>query len=187
MVATLLHNRIAGEFPASAYGPLPDCEHQRGQLWNDAVLEAVLALKNQLGSRNEEIVAAAANSILELERTRMRHDKTVSGTRYDRIRDEPHFGEPQPVPVESNDPIFTPEEEAQVAGHAREIHETAGLSASAAIAFVVKKLGQWQVRPGQIHPGEFAAMLRLMDERTGGVPRSGAEPSALSRLNSGVV
>ena len=175
MVATLLHNRIAGEILLPLRDPLPDCERERGRLWNDAVLEAVLALKNQLGSRNEEIVAAAANSILELERTRMRHDKTVSGTRDDRLRDEPHFGEPRPVPVETNDPIFTPEEEAQVAGHAREIHETAGLSRSAAIAFVVEKLGQWQVRPCQIHPGEFAAMLRLIDEKMG-VPRSGAEP-----------
>ncbi len=174
MVATLLHNRIAGEITVPVKAPLPECERERGRLWNDAVLEAVLALKNQLGSRNEEIVAAAANSILELERTRMRHDKTVSGTRDDRIRDEPH-----PLPVESNDPIFTPEENAQAAGHAREIHETAGLSASAAIALVVEKLEQWQLRPGQIHPGEFAAMHRLMGERTGG----GTEPRRRSEVS----
>ena len=82
MVATLLHNRIGGELAPPLKIALPECERERGRLWNDAVLEAVLALQNQLGSKNEEIVAAAANSILELERTRMRHDKTVSGTRY---------------------------------------------------------------------------------------------------------
>ena len=176
MVATFLLNRIAGEPLAPARDPLPECEHQRGRLWNDAVLEAVLALQKQLGSPNEEIVAAAANSILELERTRMRHDKTVSGTRDDRLRDEPHFEEPQPVAVEAERPIFTAAEHAQVAAHASEIRAVAGLSDADAVTFVVEKLGQWQVRPGQIHPGEFAAMLRLMDERMGGIPSRGVEP-----------
>ncbi len=173
MVTTLLHNRISGELPALTHAPLPECERERGRLWNDAVLEAVLALQKQLGSRNEEIVAAAANSILELERTRMRHDKTVAGTRDDRLRDEVYPEETRPVPAESNKPIFTVAEETQVAGHAREIQETAGLSGVEAVAFVVEKLGQWRVRPGQIHPGEFATMVRLMDEKMG-VPRSGA-------------
>ena len=165
MVAILPHNRIAGELPAETRMPLPACERERGRLWNDAVLEAVLALQKQLGSRNEEIVAAAANSILELERTRMRHDKTVAGTRDDRLRDDPVSGETQPVAARANRPVFTPEEQAQVAGHAREIQETAGLSEVEAVAFVIDKLGQWRVRPGQVHPGEFATMVRLMDEK----------------------
>ena len=171
MVATLLHNRIAGELPMRT--ALPDCERERGRLWNDAVLEAVLALQKQLGSRNEEIVAAAANSILELERTRMRHDKTVAGTRDDRLRDDPAVEKSQPIATQANAPIFTVEEKAHVAEHAREIQQTAGLSEVAAIAFVIEKLDQWRVRPGQIHPGEFAVMVRLIDEKMG-APRSGA-------------
>lgn len=119
MVAALLHNRIAGEFPAQTRMPLPECERERGRLWNGAVLEAVLALQNQLGSRNEGVAAAAVNSILELERTRMRHHKTVSGTRDDRLRDESQAEESRPVPVPANDPIFTAAEEAQVAGPCR--------------------------------------------------------------------
>ena len=171
MVATLLHNRIAGELPTRT--ALPDCERERGRLWNDAVLEAVLALQKQLGSRNEEIVAAAANSILELERTRMRHDKTVAGTRDDRLRDDPAVEKSQPIATQANAPIFTVEEKAQLAEHAREIQQTAELSEVEAIAFVIEKLDQWRVRPGQIHPGEFAVMVRLIDEKMG-VPRSGA-------------
>ncbi len=173
MVATLLHNRIAGELPAPARSPLPECERERGRLWNDAVLEAVLALQKQLGSRNEDVVAAAANSILELERTRMRHDKTVAGTRHDQIRYDPVSEEIQPIAAESNAPIFTPEEESQVAGHAREICAATGLSEVDAVAFVIEKLGQWHVRPGQVYTGEFATMVRLMDEKMG-VPRRGA-------------
>ncbi len=173
MVATLLHNRIAGELPAEIRMPLPACERERGRLWNDAVLEAVLALQKQLGSRNEEIVAAAANSILELERTRMRHDKSVAGTRDDRLRDDPISGETQPVAAPANAPIFTAAEEAQVAEHAREIQQTAGLSEVEAVAFVIEKLDQWHVRPAQVYPGEFAVMVRLIDEKMG-VPRRGA-------------
>ena len=175
MVATLLHNRIAGEHPTRT--ALPECERERGRLWNDAVLEAVLALQKQLGSRNEEIVAAAANSILELERTRMRHDKTIAGTRDDRLRDEPAAVDSQPVAVESNNPIFTAAEAAQVAGHAREIGAATGLSEVEAVAFVVEKLGQWRVRPGQVHPSEFTTMVRLMNEKMGD-PQNGADRSS---------
>ena len=164
MVATLLHNRIDGGLAAPAREPLPECEHERGRLWNDAVLEAVLALRNQLGSCNEEIVAAAANSILELERTRMRHDKAVSGTRDDRTRHAP-----PPAAIVEERPAFTPEEELIVAEHAREIRAVAKgpMSEAEAVAFVVEKLGHWQVRPGRIYPGEFAKMLGMMGEGRG--------------------
>ena len=159
MVATLLHNRIADVHPAPARAPLPDCERERGQLWNNAVLEAVLALQNQLGSLNEEIVAAAANSILELERTRMRHDKTVSGTRFDA-----NFREPPVVEVEAEIPPLTAEEVEQVAEHAQEHRASVKgpMSEAEAVEFVLEKLEAWQVRPGRIHPGEFAQMLGMM-------------------------
>ncbi len=164
MIATLLHNRIAGELAAPAKIELPECEHERGRLWNDAVLEAVLALKNQLGSRNEEIVAAAANSILELERTRMRHDKTVSGTRF-----QTNYAEAPPAAeaVEPERPAFTDEEMAIVAEHAKELRATAKgpLTEAEAVAFVVDKLERWEIRPGRIHRGEFAKMLGMMGER----------------------
>lgn len=164
MVATLFHNRIADVDSAPARAPLPDCEHERGQLWNDAVLEAVLALQKQLGSRNEEIVAAAANSILELERTRMRHDKTVSGTRFDtNFRPEPSPRAEVPMKV----PEFTEEEEVIVEGHAREVRASSErpMSEAESVAFVIDKLECWEIRPGRIHPGEFGKMLKLVDVR----------------------
>ena len=163
MVATLLHNRIGGELVPPLKTALPECERERGRLWNDAVLEAVLALQNQLGSKNEEIVAAAANSILELERTRMRHDKTVSGTRY-----QTNFAEAPPAvaEVEMKPPALTDEEMVIVGEHAKELRATAKgpLSEAEAVAFVVDKLERWEIRPGRIHRGEFAKMLGMMGE-----------------------
>ena len=81
MNATLRVNRLGYDSPPPTRPILPKGERARGQLWSDVVFEAVLALRTQLISRNESIAAAAANSILELERTRMRHDKSVSGSR----------------------------------------------------------------------------------------------------------
>ena len=164
MVATLFQNRIGGELAPPLKIALPECERERGRLWNDAVLEAVLALQNQLGSKNEEIVAAAANSILELERTRMRHDKTVSGTRY-----QTNFAEAPPAvaEVEMKPAAFTDDEMAIVGEHAKELRACAKgpLSEAEAVAFVIDKLGRWEIRPGRIHRGEFAKMLGMMGER----------------------
>ncbi len=84
MNATLPINRIGAHFdsPPITRPVLPKGEQARGQLWSDVVFEAVLALRNQLTSRNESVAASAANSILELERTRMRHAKHLAGSRY---------------------------------------------------------------------------------------------------------
>ncbi len=73
MTATVPINRIGAHFdsPPITRPVLPKGEQARGQLWSDVVFEAVLALRNRLTSRNESVAASAANSILELERTRM--------------------------------------------------------------------------------------------------------------------
>ena len=83
MNATL--NRIGAHFdsPPATKPALPDPERGRGRLWSDVVFDAVMALHGQLASRSEAVVAAAANSILELERTRMRHSQTVAGSSLD--------------------------------------------------------------------------------------------------------
>ena len=78
---TTTRNRIGTHFEAKPRPVLPATERERGRLWGDVVLEAVLALRDQLSSRNEAVVSAAAHSLLELERTRMRHDQMLSGTR----------------------------------------------------------------------------------------------------------
>ncbi len=83
MVAIHTHPRLGFDSLPPAKIRLPATSHERGRLWSDAVFEAVLTLKNQLASRNDAVAANAANSILELERTRMRHDKTVAGSSLD--------------------------------------------------------------------------------------------------------
>jgi hypothetical protein len=80
MVATLPHSRIGFDSPPKVKPELPKTARERGQLWSDAVFEAVMTLQKQLSSNSEAIAAAAANSILDLERTRIRHDKTVAGS-----------------------------------------------------------------------------------------------------------
>ena len=86
MVAVLPHPRLGYDSPPPAKIQLPATAAERGLLWSDAVFEAVMTLRNQLASRNEAVAASAANSILELERTRMRHDKTVAGSSLDSDR-----------------------------------------------------------------------------------------------------
>ena len=82
MVATQPVNRIGAHFdsPPVPKRVLPKTEHERGKLWSDIVFDAVLALHNQLNSRSEAVVAAAANSIMELERTRLRHSNNLAGS-----------------------------------------------------------------------------------------------------------
>ena len=82
MIATHPVNRLGYDSPPLSRPVLPKGERARGQLWSDVVFEAVLALRNQLSSRNDTVAAAAANSILEMERTRMRHAKQIAGSRY---------------------------------------------------------------------------------------------------------
>ena len=82
MVATIPFNRIGFDSPPAELDELPQSARGRGRLWSDTVFQAVLALKKQLTHRDAGVVAAAANSILELERTSMRHGKLVAGSEY---------------------------------------------------------------------------------------------------------
>ena len=79
MLATLPLNRLGYDSPPAQLPELPKSARERGQLWSDTVLHAVLTLKKELTHRDVAIAGAAANSILELERTRMRHDKLLAG------------------------------------------------------------------------------------------------------------
>ena len=175
MVATQTRNRMGAHFDTPApKRELPQTERERSKLWSDVVFDAVLALHNQLSSRSEAVVAAAANSILELERTRMRHDKSVAGTRSDvdiEAGVDPRAD--QPARVEREEEPAPPFDEGDIAAlhdHVREIrdhmeNEVGGaMPAGEANAFIVEKLNRWQIRPSQIHRGEFVKMLGLMAE-----------------------
>ena len=82
MVATRTqpHNRIGFDSPQPVRPELPQSERERGRLWSDIVFEAALALRGQLTSPDEAVVAAAATTLIDLERTRMRHDRAVAGS-----------------------------------------------------------------------------------------------------------
>ncbi len=74
------HSRIGFDSPKPARPELPQSERERGRLWSDIVFEAALALRGQLTSSDEAVVAAAATTLIDLERTRMRHDRAVAGS-----------------------------------------------------------------------------------------------------------
>ena len=165
MLATLPHNRLGYDSPPPVKLPLPATAHGRGLLWSDAVFEAVLTLKNQLASRSEAVAAAAANSILELERTRMRHDKTVAGTRVELEPALESVATPV-IEIDDSDPATLSEHIAEVREYMAKVIRRPMGEAEAKV-YVVEKLECWQVRPSQIHPGEFVKMLGLMDELPG--------------------
>ena len=80
MIATQTAPRFGFDSPPKVRPVLPQSERDRGKLWSDVVFEAVLALRELLTSRSEAISSGAANTILDLERTRMRHDKCLAGS-----------------------------------------------------------------------------------------------------------
>ncbi len=189
MPATLPILRTGRDSPLATKPELPKGESARGQLWSDVVFEALLTLRNQLTSRNDAIAAAAANSILELERTRMRHDKCVAGSRYlseaqeefEAERRTPHpddelfaddeyeHEEPEAAPpVAKPDPAAhfgpPPDRAGAKPGHIDEVQRHLAMTPAEATAFVDAKLRWWNMSASGIEPGGFVAMLRLMDE-----------------------
>ena len=190
MNATLPLNRVGAHFDsASAHKlALPQGERARGQLWSDAVFEAVQALRIQLHSRSEPIAAAAANSILELERTRMRHDKCLAGSR--NLNEAQEEFERNPTCVEDDDDDAddiddetedavpsadsTHEsgrvEEDDCEHHAREMRNFFGRmnfgpwTVERSIEYVVDKLREWKLPARLVPRGEFVGELRSRGE-----------------------
>jgi hypothetical protein len=84
MNATLPVNRISAHYDspqqAKAKPVLPKTARERAQLWSDIVFEAALTLRDQLQSPIAAVAASAAHALIDLERTRMRHDQAVSGS-----------------------------------------------------------------------------------------------------------
>ena len=82
MNATLPVNRIGKHYdsPPPAKPVLPKTARERAQLWSDIVFEAALTLRDQLQSPIAAVAAEAAHALIDLERTRMRHNQAVSGS-----------------------------------------------------------------------------------------------------------
>lgn len=82
MIATTSPNRVATYFdqPRKTLPPLPATPEARKEALADAVFAAVFALQDQLTHPDPEVVYRAATSILDFEKTRLRHGREVAGT-----------------------------------------------------------------------------------------------------------
>ncbi len=172
MTATLpfAQNRIAAHFQTPE-PELPKSTRERGKLWSDTVFQAILALKGQLRSGDPHVVAAAANAILEMERTRMRHAKNLAGSEHVTEAQE-EFEAERECDLEYCAPpsrVGEPEPEAVVpstalAAHAREVRiatEKAGtpMTERQALAFTAMILRRMELEAVEVPPGQFAATM----------------------------
>ena len=181
MIATQTHNRIAGHF-TTPEPELPKSARERGKLWSDTVFQAILALKGQLRSGDPHIVMAAANSILEMERTRMRHAKDLAGSQHASEAQEEFEAEEREVRESQRarrDELAaarTQEKVVQVAklaptlaDHAREARRVfeqmdREMTEAESLEFTrgfLKRLGR---SAADVPAAEFAAILRMMRE-----------------------
>lgn len=72
------HNRMAGYF-ATAKPKLPKTDVERHAVLTDCVMAALLAMQEQLYCGVPELVTEAAKVIVDVEKTRIRHDRNVTG------------------------------------------------------------------------------------------------------------
>ena len=188
MVATLPVNRIGAHYdsPPAELPELPASARERGRLWSDTVFQAVLALRHQLTHRDAAVVAAAANSILELERTRMRHGKLVAGS--DEVSEEQlefeadkrfeaaFHAERRAARAVEKQPDAIPaaigrSDEQALAEHASEVAEASEATKTplkgTPAGFVRWQLRTWGVEAIAIPKGGFMAHLRERLSETG--------------------
>jgi hypothetical protein len=73
-------NRMSGYFAAAQARPqLPKTDQERHAVLTDCVMAAIIAMRELLYCGDPQIVMMAADKILDVERTRIRHDRNVSG------------------------------------------------------------------------------------------------------------
>jgi hypothetical protein len=77
---TTVPNRIKGYY-ASKRPELPKTDLERHAVLTDCVMASILALKELLYCGDPQVVMGAADRILAVEKTRLRHDRNVSGCR----------------------------------------------------------------------------------------------------------
>jgi len=171
MPATLPINRIGAHFDAPPKAPIPKSPRARGQLWSDAIFEAVMALKNQLNSLSESVVATAATALLDLERTRMRHGQDLCGS--DTSADEEEF---RGALDDEDDPEFEEvrqEQEAATDEHAEEVRKFYKaerghtMTPAEADSRVRDCLQRWMLPARTIPKGDFVALMKEMGEFDG--------------------
>ncbi len=190
MVGTLPMNRLGYDTPPATLPELPRTARERGFLWSDAVFQAVLALQKQLTHPNAAVVAAAANSILGLEETRLRHGRDVAGServsteqlefeaeeRDSRDREARQRAQRAAEPEIATEPSAN---EKALAAHSRETAEAfekigKPLPVRAEL-FVGKLLKIWGLEASAIPVGEFIGHYKKL-----GVPDPATPPGPLS-------
>jgi len=136
MVATQAKNRIKNHF-APPQRELPKSEYERYALFDDAVLDAVATLRELLRSDDEATCLKAAEMILALEQTSIRHGRSVATCVEPMKRhsmeciEHPRFYGEEPKPVdeptdkfvpfdELKRPVVPPTEEEAFASHVKE-------------------------------------------------------------------
>ena len=169
MIATIPMNRIGAHFDTSPaeLPELPQSARGRGQLWSDTVFQAVLALKKQLTHRDVAVAAAAANSIIELERTRMRHGTSVAGSELVSSAQLEYEAEQSRKFDYFNKPTEQPEarsNEQALAEHIAEVGEAAERSGKqlpgSPAGYVVWQLKKWGIGANAIPKDGFTDYLR---------------------------
>ena len=130
----------------------------------------MLALKKQLRSPDTHVVMAAAEAILEMERTRMRHSKNLAGSEHlseaqvefeaERERDLDYS------PADHTDALPEPEEPSEaLVNHARDVRESTEnsgtpLTERQALRLTQQMLERMGLEAEDIAPGQFGATLR---------------------------
>jgi len=163
-------NRVAGYFERPL-PQLPEHPHERQALLADCVLQAVVTMRGLMSSGDKGLAYKAAEAILSLEQSRIRHSTEVSGCR---TKMRPKWEEMQEMKECFDDPgparEPTPEEIEAAAFklHAQEVREELQkleqkkpekdrmkIAANAGAKFVRGRLEKWGVSAASIPAGTF--------------------------------
>ena len=117
-MTALLENRIA-DFVEPERKPAPT-PADLSRVWSGAVFAAIAALQAQLSDENPAVVREVANSILDLEKTRLRHGREVAGVESVPLAPRVANSDPLAERVEHQDPLaprveHPPDPEAEAA------------------------------------------------------------------------
>jgi len=163
-------NRVSGFYERSL-PQLPEHPHDRQALLADCVLQAVVTMRGLLSNGDKGLAFKAAEAILSLEQSRMRHGANVAGCRSKMI---PKWEEMEEIkeafhdPGPAREPTPAEIEEAAFKLHAQEVREELvkleakkpekdrmKVAANAGAKFVRGRLEKWGVSAASIPAGTF--------------------------------
>jgi len=160
-------NRVAGYFQ-KPMPEIPDNDFDRQAMYTESIFQAVAALRELLNCGDKAIVLKAARELFQLERTRLRHHRNISGCRVKDIpkwqRDEELIasldasGPPSPKQLE-REAVDAHSREAQAelrkVEEAKPENERKKVHSQAGRALVARCLKHWNVTAQSIPVGHF--------------------------------